>query len=180
MCRKSRKARFSLRKEHVQRQRVPPPTGHAKAKFAKAAGTSCRPPRSPRQARLARRTMVELRHATSERLLRHIMATVGNGDVGAESVKAGISQVDEGDADAKREALLNAPSEDGSDEEEAVLKREAPVNCGHIVTWGVPISVEAVCRMRLKPRTSRTILLTRPPLPHHHHSPRLWRRRSEI
>lgn len=95
----------------------------------------------------------ELKHATSERLLRHIMATVGNGDVGADSVAAEGSKVDEDDAEAKREALLNAPSEDGSDEEEAALKREAPVNCGHIVTWGVPISVEAVCRMRLKPRT---------------------------
>lgn len=108
--------------------------------------------------------MVELKHANSERLLRHIMATVGNGDVGAVSVAADVSQVDEDDAEAKREALLNAPSEDGSDEEEAALKREAPVNCGHIVTWGVPISVEAVCRMRLKPRTSRTFY-PRVPLP---------------
>ena len=102
----------------------------------------------------------ELKHATSERLLQHIMATVGNGDVGADSVAAEGS-IDEDDAEAKREALLNAPSEDGSDEEEAALKREAPVNCGHIVTWGVPISVEAVCCMRLKPWTAPT----RPPTP---------------
>ena len=72
--------------------------------------------------------MVELKHAKpSERLLRHILATVGGGDVGAEvkSVGAGPhgSQVEE-DAEAKRDALLNA-EEDASDEEEAAIARDA-------------------------------------------------------
>ena len=97
-----------------------------------------------------------LKRGSSEKLLQHIMATVGNPDIGAESVVAGVSEADEGgEAEAQREALLNAPSDAESDEEEAELKRGAPINCGHIVTWGVPVSIEAVCRMRLKPRTSR-------------------------
>ena len=91
---------------------------------------------------------------TGDRLLRHIMDVVGNQDMTAESVAALVSQLGDGEAqEAKRDALLNAASDGSSDdEEEAILKRDAPINCGHIVTWGVPVSVEAVCCARLEPR----------------------------
>ena len=99
--------------------------------------------------------------------------------MGAEvkSVGAGPhgSQVEE-DAEAKRDALLNA-EEDASDEEEAALKREAPVNSGHIVTWGVPVSVEAVCACHSNPGRAAPFG-SRVRLFHPTIAP-TWRRRSE-